>query len=379
MASAAKQVEATYRVPYLAHAAMEPLNCTAWVREDGADVWTGTQNFLHTRAMAADVTGLDADSIEVHSVMLGGGFGRRGMFSPDYVRQGVDVARHVPYPVKTIWSREDDMRRDAYRPAITARLAAGVDAGGAPTAWLNDHIGKNEPSEAAHIPYGIANTRIRYADDGTHIPFGNWRSVAHSQHAFFTEAFFDEMAEAADRDPYELRRELLADRPEMIAVLDAAAKAGDWGEEMEPGRGRGIAIAESFGSIVAQVAEVTVDAETGVKVNRVVCAADTGEVIHPDGLEAQLESGIVFALSAALFGEITIKNGRVVERNFPDYPMVKMADMPLIETLLVPSGRAIGGGGEVGTPPLAPAVVNAIFAATGQRVRELPLRKSGLT
>ena len=378
LAAAANRVEATYSVPYLAHAAMEPLNCTAWVRPDGCDVWAGVQNLLAARAQAADVTGLDPDTIDVHPVMLGGGFGRRGMFSLDYIRQGVDIARQVPYPVKMIWSREDDMRHDAYRPAITARLTAALDDSGSPSAWLNDHIGKNEPSEAAHIPYAIANTRIRYGEDPTHVPFGTWRSVAHSQHAFFTESFFDEVATAGGRDPYELRRELLADRPDMVAVLDAAAKSADWGSPLPEGSGRGIAIVESFGSIVAEVAEVTVDPESGVKVDRIVCAADTGEVIHPDGLTAQLESGIIFALSAALYGEITIKNGRVVERNFPDYPMMKMADTPVIETVLVPSGRPIGGAGEVATPPVAPAVANALFAATGRRVRELPLRKAGL-
>lgn len=378
LSAAAQQVEATYRVPYLAHAAMEPLNCTAWVREDGCDVWSGVQNILAARAEAAKVTGLDPDTITVHPVMLGGGFGRRGSFSLDYIRQGVDIARHVPYPVKMVWSREDDMRHDAYRPAITARLWAALDDSGRPTAWLNDHIGKNEPSEAAHIAYAIENQRIRYGEDSTHVPFGTWRSVAHSQHAFFTESFFDEMAAAAGRDPYELRRELLSDRPDMVAVLDAAAKKAGWGLPLPAGQGRGIAIVESFGSIVAEVAEVEVGAENEVRVNRVVCAADTGEVIHPDGLRGQLESGIIFGLSAALYGEISIEKGRVVEGNFPDYPMMRMADTPRIETVLVPSGRTIGGAGEVGTPPLAPAVANAVFDATGIRVRELPLRKARL-
>ena len=372
-------IEASYRVPYLAHATMEPMNCTAWVKEDGTcEVWAGVQDLLGARAEAADAAGLELEQVTVHPSMLGGGFGRRGPATGDYVRQGVQIASQVDGPVKMIWSREDDIRHDAYRPAITSNFKAVLGTDGELLGWTNDYVGKNEPSEAAHIPYAVPHQQIRFVEDQTPVPFGAWRSVAHSQHGFFSESFIDELAYAAGSDPYDFRRALLSDKPRHLAVLDSAAKHAGWGSELPAGHGRGIALQESFGSIVAEVAEVSVDDDGAVKVHRVVCAADTGQVVHPDSLTAQLESGIIFALSAALFGEIEIEKGRVKQRNFPDYPMVTMADAPKIETLLVPSGDGWGGAGEVGTPPLAPAVANAVFAATGVRVRELPLEKAAL-
>ncbi len=376
---AGQAVEATYRVPYLAHATMEPMNCTAWMKEDGTcEVWSGVQDLLGARAEAADAAGIDLEKVTVHPSMLGGGFGRRGPALGDYVRQGVQIAAQVDGPVKMIWSREDDMRHDGYRPALTSTFKAALDGSGELVAWTNDYVGKNEPSEAAHIPYAVPHQQIRFVEDETPVPFGAWRSVAHSQHGFFSESFVDEVAHAAGKDPLEYRRSLLAGKPRHLKVLEAAAEKAGWGSELPERHGRGIALQESFGSIVAEVAEVSVDDEGAVKVHRVVCAADTGQVVHPDALSAQLESGIIFGLTAALYGEIELENGRVKQRNFPDYPMVRMADAPAIETLLLPSGEGWGGAGEVGTPPLAPAVANAVFAATGVRVRELPLRKADL-
>ena len=368
-------VEATYRVPYLAHTCMEPMNATAHVHDGGCDVWTGTQNPLGFRYSVADALGLDAANVRVHNAYLGGGFGRRAI--PDYAVQAALVSAAAGVPVKLIWSREEDVRQDHYRPAIASRFKAGLDETGRVVAWENQFVDKHEPHEAPYIPYAVANQFVHFANSPTHVPFGPWRSVDHSQHGFFTEAFFDEVAHAANRDPYELRRELLADKPRHRAVLDLAAQKAGWGERLPEGRGRGIALQESFGTIVAQVVDVTVDGGQ-VKVDRVVCAADPGFAVSPDGFAAQMESGIVYGLSAALYGEITLRAGAVVESNFHDYPMVRLDEIPVIETHVITSGEAWGGAGEPGTPGIAPALANAIFAATGTRIRELPVRKYDL-
>jgi len=375
LGQADRVIEATYRVPYLAHTCMEPMNATAHVRDGECDVWTGTQNPLGFRYSVAEALGLDAAKVRVHNAYLGGGFGRRAL--PDYAIQAAQVSAAAGLPVKLIWSREEDVRQDHYRPAIVSRFKAGLDASGRVVAWENQFVDKHEPHEAPYIPYAVANQFVHFANSPTHVPFGPWRSVDHSQHGFFTEAFFDEVAHEAGRDPYELRRELLADRPRHRAVLDLAAQKAGWGERLPKGRGRGISLQESFGTIVAQVVDVTVSSGQ-VKVDRVVCAVDPGFAVSPDGLVAQMESGIIYGLSAALYGEITIANGAVVQGNFHDYPMVRIDETPVIETHVIASGEALGGAGEPGTPGIAPALANAIFAATGTRIRELPVRKYDL-
>ena len=383
VARASRRVEAEYRVPYLAHATMEPPNCTVWLRDGVCDVWTGTQNPLGVRASVAEIVGIEPPAVRVHNAYLGGGFGRR--FVDDYAQQAAHVAKAVAgTPVKLVWSREEDIAQDHYRPAVLSRFRAGLDESGSPLAWDNLYVDKHEPAEAPLIPYAIANQRIGHVASPTHVPFGVWRSVDHSQHAFFTESFIDELAALAGQDPYAYRRGLLAEAPRHRAVLDAAAKTANWqAGRAAPGKGRGIALHESFGTIVAQVVEVSFGAgdEGGagkLAVDRVCCAVDAGFAVHPDGLVAQMESGIVYGLSAALYGEISIAAGRVRQSNFHDYPVLRIDEMPSIETVIVNSGEALGGGGEPGTPPVAPALANAIFHATGVRLRELPVAKHDL-
>ena len=375
LAGAATRVEAEYRVPYLAHAAMEPLACTAWVRGGLCDVWTGTQNPLGLRAAVAEALGMDASLVTVHNAYLGGAFGRRASF--ECALQAVRVAKVSGGRVQLIWSREEDIAQDKYRPAGISRFRGGLDASGQPVAWWNAYTNKHDPAEAPLIPYAIANQRIEHIASPTHVPFGVWRSVDHSQHAFFTESFIDELAVAAGADPVAFRRGLLSHAPRHQTVLEAAAKAADWGAPLGAGKGRGVALHESFGTIVAQVAEVAVAAGK-VRVERVTCAVDAGFAVNPDGLVAQMEGGIAFGLSAALHGEISIAQGRVQQSNFHDYPVLRIDEMPAIETVIVNGGGTLGGGGEPGTPPAAPALANAVFAATGRRIRELPLSKHDL-
>ena len=375
MAGATQRLEAEYRVPYLAHATMEPMNCTAWVRDGVCDVWTGSQNPLGLRAAVAEAVALEPAQVTVHNAYLGGGFGRRAYH--DYGVQAARIAAAAGKPVKLIWSREEDIAQDRYRPATVSRFRAGFDATGTPVAWHNLFVNKHEPAQAPHIPYGIANQRIEHVASPTHVPFGFWRSVDHSQHGFFTESFMDEAAQVAGKDPYQFRRDLLAHAPRHRRVLDAAAKAAGWGTAKAPGHGRGIALQESFGTIVAQVVDVEIVAGKA-NVKRVVCAVDAGFAVNPDGLEAQMESGIVYALSAALYGEIRIEKGRVKQSNFHDYSVLRIDEMPVIETVIVNGGGPFGGGGEPSTPPLAPALANAIFDATGRRIRELPVSKHDL-
>jgi isoquinoline 1-oxidoreductase beta subunit len=375
-AEAASMVEATYRVPYLAHACMEPMNATVAISGDQCEVWIGSQNPLGTRYSVAAALDMDPRNVTVHNHVMGGGFGRRSQ--DDAAIQAALIARAVDQPVKLIWSREEDVRHDHYRPAVTSRFKAALDANGVPLAWENQYVDKHEPAEAPHIPYGIANQQIHYADSPTHVPFGAWRSVDHSQHGFFTESFMDELAHAAGRDPYEFRRALLADAPRHRRVLETAAEKAGWGSgELGEGRGRGIALQESFGTIVAQVVDVTVE-DGAVRVDRVVCAVDPGMAVTPDGLKAQMESGIIFGLTAALHGEIQIEEGAVVQSNFHDYPMVRMSDAPEIDVEIITSGNPMGGAGEPGTPGIGPALTNAIFAATGTRVRQLPVSRYDL-
>jgi len=379
MGSAERIVTASYRVPYLAHAAMEPMNCTVHFHDDFCEVWTGTQDNLGIKGRVARVAGIDADNVIMHPHYLGGGFGRRLPDSTNTIDQAVEIARHFDVPVQTLWSREEDTRQDYYRPAVTSRFRAGFDGEGNLVAWENRYIGRNMPTEAAHIPYGVANQKIDFVESDTHVPFGAWRSVAHSQHSFFLESFVDELAWEARQDPYRFRRNMLADRPRHAEVLRVAAQQAGWGSPMLKGHARGIALQQSFGSIVAQVAEVSLDDNGAVQVNRVVCAIDCGRVVHPDTAKQQVESGIIYGLTAALYGRISIENGRVKEGNFNDYEMLRMAQSPKIEVVLVESGAALGGLGEPATPPISAAVTNALYALTGQRVRELPLKELRFT
>ncbi len=379
LADAQSVVEATYRVPYLAHAAMEPMNCTVHFHDGKCDVWTGTQDNLGIRGRVAKIAEMDENDVTMHAFYLGGGFGRRLPTDTNTIDQATLIAKHFDVPVKTLWSREDDIQQDYYRPAVTSKFRGGFDANNQLIAWENHYIGKNEPAEAAHTPYAIPNKHIAYAESETHVPFGAWRSVAHSQHTFFLESFVDELAHRSGQNPYQFRLNMLADKPRHAAVLKAAAERAGWERNLAPGRAQGIALQESFGSIVAQVAEVSITEAGQVRVHRVTCAIDCGRSINPDTVASQAESGVIFGLTAALYGEITIDQGRVMQNNFTDYEMITLQDAPEIDIVTVESGEALGGMGEPATPPIAAAVANAVYILTGQRVRELPLKNYRFT
>jgi isoquinoline 1-oxidoreductase beta subunit len=371
-------VTADYRAPFLAHATMSPMVCTAKVEGGRAEVWTGVQDPLNARAVAAKALGLPAANVHVTNFLLGGGFGRGLPFNFDYVDLGVRVAKAMsPAPVKTIWTRENDIQHDYYRGAALSRHAGALDANGTPLAAHSNYTGGGN-GEAVFMPYAIAAKTAKEKKAAHPIRLGQWRSVLNSQHGFFKESFVDEMAFAAGKDPFEFRRGLLSEQPRFKAALEKAAAMSNWGTALPAGEGRGIAICESFGTIVAEVAHVAVSAEGRLTVRHVYAAVDCGDVINVDSATAQVEGGIIFALSAALLSEITIKEGRVVEKNFRDYPMIHIADAPAITTAFIRSDAPLGGLGEPGVPPLAPAVVNAIHAATGIRVRELPIKKVSL-
>lgn len=371
-------LQAEYRVPYLAHATMEPMNTTAWVHDGKCEIWSPTQAQLFTRSKAAELLDIDDDDVTVHTTLLGGGFGRRAM--TDFAEQAVAAARAVPYPVQLIWTREEDIRHDYYRPAVLSRLTAGLDRDGNPIAWRQRFV--DNAGGVDLMPYSIEHVLAEGIETSSPIPTGFWRSVDHSQHAFFIESFMDEVARAGGHDPVELRLALLGDKPRHAKVLETAAQAAGWGTPLGQGegqrRGRGVALHRSFDTIVAQVAEVSVTDDGVARVERVVCAVDCGIAINPNTIEAQIESGIIYGLTAALFGDITIEGGQVVESNFPDYEIVKMAAAPVIETHIIEGGDRPGGIGEPATPPIAPAVTNAIFDATGQRIRTLPITKYDL-
>ncbi len=378
--SATTTVDATYRVPFLAHAAMEPMNCTVHFHDDLCDVWTGTQDNLGIRGRVASVADMDDDDVTVHAFYLGGGFGRRLPQSTNTIDQATLIAREFDVPVQTIWSREEDTRQDYYRPAVSSQFRAALDESNKVVAWENIYTGQNEPAEAAHTPYSIANKSIKWVDSPTHVPFGAWRSVAHSQHTFFMESFVDELAHQAGKSPYEFRLEMLTDKPRHARVLRAVAERANLQRVLPAGHALGIALQESFGSIAAQVAEVSIGSHGEVRVHRVSCALDCGRVVHPDTATSQVESGIIYGLTAALYGQISIANGRVVEGNFTDYQMLSLAESPDIDVVLLESeGVALGGLGEPATPPVAAAVANAVYVLTGQRIRELPLKNYRFT
>jgi len=389
LAGATKKIEQFYAVPFLHHATMEPMNCTAHVRADSCEVWAPTQNQTRAQEVAAEAAGIPKEKVRIHTTLLGGGFGRR--LESDFVAEAVSISKAVRAPVKVIWSREDDTKHGFYRPATYNQLSAGLDAQNKPVAWmhhivappillkfgpLQDGIDRTSIDGAADLPYAVPNILVnQVAADLAGIPLGFWRSVGASQNAFVVESFMDELALLAGRDPYDFRRELLQAKPRHLRTLELAATKAGWGTPLPAGRARGIALAEWEPTTCAEVAEVSVAPDGTVRVHRVVCAVDCGPVVNPDTIEAQMQGGVVFGLTAALYGEITIEKGRVQQSNFPDYPMLHMAEMPVVEVYLVPSTDAQGGIGEPSVPPTAPAVCNAIFAATGKRIRRLPIGK----
>ncbi len=388
LAGAPQRVEAVYEMPFLAHATMEPMNCTAHVRADGVDIWAPTQNQTGVQMVGGQIGGVPPEKVAVHTTYLGGGFGRR--FELDFIVEALETSKAAGAPVKVIWSREDDIQHAQYRPANYHQLRAGLDASGRPVSWTHRIVApsimarmfpqtvKNGlDGEAVEggvgLPYAIPNVHVDYQLTDTGIPVGFWRSVNNSFNAFAVEGFMDELAAAAKQDPYEYRRALLANAPRDRGVLELAASKAGWGTPLPAGRGRGIAVYKSFESFAAQVAEVSVSPEGDVRVHRVVCAIDCGMHVNPSTIEAQMQGGIVYGLTAALKGAIDIQGGRVVQSNFHDYQMLRLAEMPVVEVYIVPSEEAPGGVGEPGTPPIAPAVCNAIFAATGKRIRKLPI------
>jgi isoquinoline 1-oxidoreductase subunit beta len=394
LSRATRRIEADYTVPFLAHATMEPQTCTAHVRADGVEIWAPTQNPATALATAALAAGVPNEKVTVHRAMLGGGFGRRAPIQ-EYVRQAVDIAKEFDAPVKLLWTREQDVAHDLYRPFGMARLTAGLDAQGMPLAWTIRLAGPSfvaslVPGFGPHIadrtfvsglaeemPYAVPNYLVDYVVRPTPVPLGVWRAINYTQNAFYKECFIDEMAHAAGIDPYLYRRKLLTHDARNLAVLDAAAQKANWGSPLPAGMFRGIALNEACGSYCAQVVEVSV-ADGPVRVHRVVAAIDPGHVVNPLSVEMQVEGAIVYALTAALYGEITIQDGAAVQTNFDTYEMLRMAGAPKVETVIVPSGGFWGGVGEPPVPPLAPALCNALFAATGKRVRSLPLKNHDL-
>jgi len=387
-----KKLEAVYEVPYLAHATMEPLNCVVDLRADRCEIWTGTQFQSGDQYAAAAVAGLKPEQVKINTMMLGGGFGRRGCSESDFVTEAVQVAKAIKKPVKVIWTREDDTKGGFYRPLWYSKLTAGLDSEGNPKTWSHRIVGQSiligtafeqatvhngidgtSVEGAEDLPYEIPNLQIDLHSPTNVVPVLWWRSVGHSHTGFVVESFIDELAAAANKNPYDFRRDLLGKHPRHLGVLNLATKKAGWGKELPKGRYQGLAVHKSFGSFVAQVAEVSVDKNGYIKVHRVVCAVDCGLVINPDTVKAQMEGGIVFGLSAALMGEITIKDGRVEQSNFYDYPVVRLDESPEIEVHIVSSTERPTGVGEPGVPPIAPAVANAVFAATGARMRRLPM------
>ncbi|MFN2315713.1 MAG: molybdopterin cofactor-binding domain-containing protein, partial [Gemmatimonadales bacterium] len=389
-----REISADYEAPYLAHACMEPMNATAHVQADHCTVWAPTQYQSGpafgggVQEHAARIAGLDPSQVTVHTTYLGGGFGRR--FNLDFVIEAVEASKAAGVPVQIIWSREDDIRHDFYRPPTYSRFAASLDADGMPSGLTVRAVGPsimsslfgaprtaldNTVVEAlANLPYDIPNLLVEAVQPDWPVPVGFWRSVGSSQNGFTIESFVDELAWAAGKDPFEYRRALLQQKPRHRGVLELAAEKAAWGSPLPEGTARGIAVVESFSSYVAEVVEVSLNPDRTVRVNRVVAAVDCGTVVNPAIVRAQVESAIVFGLTAALHGEITIEGGRVVQSNFHDYPMLRMREMPVIEVHLVPSTEAPTGIGEPGTPPIAPAVANALYALSQQRVRRLPIR-----
>jgi isoquinoline 1-oxidoreductase beta subunit len=389
-ASGAKKIERVFEAPYLAHACMEPMNCTANVTADRCDVYVSTQSQTSTQQAAMVASGLPQNKVFVHPMFMGGGFGRRG--EGDFVTDAVETSKKVGAPVKVMWTREDDIQHDYYRPVTYVRMWAAVDAAGNPTAWMQrivqsslmkklnpdslKQMGGVDPISvegASSLPYDIPNLRVEYTEADPGVPYGFWRSVGSSVNGYVTEAFIDEVATAAGKDPYEFRRALLAKHPRQRAVLDMVAEKANWKSPVPAGRGRGIAVHECFGSIIGLVSEVSVTNGV-VRVHKNVCVVDCGWVVHPDTIKAQMEGGLAYGLSAALKGEITINKGRVVQNHFGDYQPLRHNEMPQTEVYIMPSVEAPGGIGEPSTAAMAGALANAVFAATGKRIYSLPMK-----
>jgi isoquinoline 1-oxidoreductase beta subunit len=388
---AANTIVAEYEVPYLAHAPMEPLNCTVEVRAGGAEIWVGSQFQGADQAAAAKTLGLQPSQVKLNTMLAGGGFGRRANPVSDYVVEACEIARDVKVPVKVVWTREDDVRGGFYRPMMVHRVEVGLDGAGAIAGWnhaivgasivagtpmepmmVKDGIDPTSTEGVADTPYAIPNLNVTLHTVNAGVPVLWWRSVGHSHTAFVMETMIDDVAAASGKDPLTLRRELLAKHPKVLRVLDLAAAKAGWGSALPAGRARGIAVHESFGSICAQVAEVSL-AGNEIRVHKVVAAFDCGLVVNPLTVEAQLQSAVAFGLSAALYSQVTLKDGRVEQSNFHDYRVLRMNEMPVVEVHLVPGGEKPTGVGEPGTPPVAPAVANALYALTGKRARSLPL------
>ncbi|CAH2395228.1 xanthine dehydrogenase family protein molybdopterin-binding subunit [Mesorhizobium escarrei] len=389
MASAATQLEATYYVPFLAHATMEPMNCTVHFRGDEVEVWVGTQVIARVQAAVADAAGVPLDRVVVHNHLIGGGFGRR--LELDGVTRAVEIAKHVDAPVKVVWTREADIQHDMYRPMFFDRISAGLDAKGMPVAWKNCFAGSSvmarwwppgfnngldaDTTEGAiHLVYSLPNMHVEYVRvEPPGIPTAFWRSVGPSHNVFVTESFMDELAAAAKQDPVAYRHALLGQSPRAKAVLELAAEKAGWAQPLPERAGRGVSLQFAFATYLAQVAEVEVNSDGGVRIRRVVCAVDCGTVVNPDIVRAQIQSGVIFGITAALYGQITVKDGRVEQANFDTYQILRMDETPAIEVHIVESSEPPGGMGEAGTSAIGPAVTNAIFAATGRRLRKLPV------
>ncbi len=394
LASAVTKVEATYQVPFLAHAAMEPMNCTVHVRQDGCEVWVGNQAIARCQAAAAKVLGLPLDKVVLHNHLIGGGFGRR--LESDGVARAVQIAQQVDGPVKVVWTREEDIQHDMYRPYFFDRLSAGLDGRGKPIAWnhrfagssiiarwlppgFNNGLDPDTTEGAIDLVYALPNFHVEYVRaEPPGIPTAFWRSVGPSHNVFVTESFIDELAAAAKQDPVAYRRALLDKSPRAKTVLDLVAEKAGWGKPLPARSGRGVALQFVFGTYMAQVAEVEVAMDGAVRVRRVVCAVDCGTVINPDTVRAQIQGAIVFGITCALYGEITLKDGRVEQSNFHNYQMLRMSQAPAIEVYIVQSSLPPGGMGEAGTSAIVPAVTNAIFAATGKRLRKPPVDPAAL-
>jgi len=392
MASAASRVEAIYQVPFLAHATMEPMNCTVHLRKDECEIWIGNQAVARLQAMAAKEAGLPPDKVIIHNHLIGGGFGRR--LDADGAVRAVQIAKHVVGPVKVVWTREEDIQHDMYRPYWFDRISAGLDERGRPMAWshrfagssviarwlppaFKDGLDPDSTEGAIDLVYDLPNFHVEYVRvEPPGIPTAFWRSVGPSHNVFVTESFIDELAAAAKQDAVAYRRALLDKSPRAKAVLDLAAEKAGWGQPLPDGTGRGVALQNAFGSYLAAVAEVDVSKEGAVRVRRVVCAMDCGTVVNPDTVQAQIQSGIIFGATAALYGEITLKNGRVEQTNFDSYQMLRMNEAPAIEVHIVKSSESPGGMGETGTSAIVPAIANAVFAATGKRLRKMPVDAS---
>jgi isoquinoline 1-oxidoreductase beta subunit len=395
LAAAKKRIEAEYDVPYLAHAPMEPLNCTVKLKGNRCEIWTGTQFQTMDQAIAAKIAGVPPGQVTIHTTFLGGGFGRRANPRSDFVAEAVHLAKATGVPVKVVWTREDDIRGGYYRPLFLHRIEVGLSEDGRPVAWLHDVVGQSilagTPFEQFLVKDGVDATSVEGVIDSPYlesvearrvtlhspkneVPVLWWRSVGNTHTAFAVESMIDELAWAAGKDPVEYRAALLEKSPRHLKALHLAADKAGWGSSPPSGRARGVALHESFGSIIAEVAEVSVDSDKSIRVHKVTCAVDCGTAINPLGIEAQVQGAVAYGLSAVLYSELSLKDGRVEQSNFHDYRVLRLPDMPQVDVHVIESGAKMGGIGEPATAPISAAVANAVHALTKQRLRSLPLR-----